>query len=52
MVKRKSSTGNGYQGHRGETRHDRRFVAVSRMVGVGLVEKMDVSKDWKDMEVE
>lgn len=47
MVKRKSSTGNGYQGHGGET--ERRFIAVSRMVGVGLTEKMDVSKDWKDV---
>lgn len=32
-----------------EVRRERRFVAVSRMVGVGLMEKMDVSKDWKDV---
>lgn len=33
-------------------RVDRQFVAVSRMVGVGLMEKVDLSKDWRDVEEE
>lgn len=32
-----------------EERDDGQFVAVSRMVWTGLLEKVDLNKDWEDV---